>query len=218
MKLTERNNCYTIDDFFGPSVIAGFTKPNLSGNPQKDIRAALAFLESDLAISYLKQVHSSLVCNVERGGLYTGDGLFTSQKSLALVVKTADCLPIFFAKRDSSMVGMVHMGWRGARADILGNIPVDSYKVIAGVGLRKCCYQVGEEFLGYPQFSPFVEKRQVKLYFDVIAFTKERLALGGVDENNFIDLKICSRCHDQNFFSNRRDATASRTLSFIIKN
>jgi YfiH family protein len=219
VKLIEKDYCYIIDGFFDSSVIAGFTKPTLYGNPAQDVYIALKGLKSDFSVSYLKQIHSSTIHTVEQEGVYVGDGLFSSRKHLALIVKTADCMPLFFASAQQGTIGMVHMGWRSAWAGILGNIPADfaSFKVIAGVGLRPCCYKVGEEFLEYQQFSSCIERKSNGVYFDPIRFIRETLTSRGLKEENFLDVRICSGCSTQKFFSYRRDATAKRTLSFILK-
>ncbi|MDD5584289.1 MAG: polyphenol oxidase family protein [Candidatus Omnitrophica bacterium] len=219
MKLIEKDYCYIIDDFFDYEIIAGFTKPVLAGNPAQDIYAALKSLNSDFAVSYLKQVHSSTIHYISSEGVYVGDGLFSSRNKLALIVKTADCMPLFFASAQQGTVGMVHMGWRSAWAGILGNIPKElaSFKVIAGVGLRPCCYKVGEEFLNYRQFSSAIERKNNEVYFNPIRFTRETLLMRGLKEENFLDTGICSVCSKEKCFSFRRDATTSRTLSFILK-
>ena len=219
MRLIEEEYCYIVEDFFESSILAGFTKPILTGNPAQDIYTVLESSKSDLSVSYLKQVHSSTIHSVKDAGVYVGDGLFSSRSKLALIVKTADCMPFFFASSQQGIVGMVHMGWRSAWAGILDNIPVDlaSCKVIAGVGLRPCCYRVGEEFLEYQQFSSCIERKNNGLYFNPIRFARETLESRGLKEDNFLDIGLCSSCSAQTFFSFRRDATVTRTLSFILK-
>lgn len=49
------------------------------------------------------------------------DGLVTTEKNVALVIRTADCLPVFMyaqaddleAENGGAMVGLLHAGWRG---------------------------------------------------------------------------------------------------------
>lgn len=219
MKLVDRQYCTLIEGFFPPRIISGFSNIKLEGNLPEDIQTALSFVDREPKLSYLNQIHSAKVFSVDKGGCYQGDALFTKSSNLVLVVKTADCLPLFFASSQLAVVGVVHMGWRSAKAGILNNIPYDlgSFKVVAGVGLRSCCYQVGEDFLSHQPLKPFIERTGSKAYFNPLSFAKAKLIEQGLREENFLDLDICSLCSPTNFFSFRRDKTNSRMLSFILK-
>lgn len=226
MKLVEYKTYYLIDDFFAKSVIAGFTKSILKGQLPYDATEAFSFLNPHCQLAYLKQQHSTDINFIEKEGLYTGDALFSGRQRLALIVRTADCLPLFFASTALRIIGIVHMGWRGAKEGILGNLQnqlflkknnLSSFKVIAGVGLRKCCYRVGKEFLGYTNLRPFLEERSKQVYFDPLQFAKKMLLTSGIRDENFLDLNICSFCSPIQLYSFRRDATNFRTLSFIVR-
>lgn len=225
MKLTEHKHCVLIEDFFTSCTLAGFTKNSLAGNPPQDIQTALSFSGKKFKVAYLNQIHSAKVLSVDQGGCYEGDALFTKFLDLVLVVKTADCLPLFFESKKLGVIGVVHMGWRSAKKGILDNVAYDlsSFKVMAGVGLRKTCYEVGDDLLSHKPFSPFIEKTSrggvtpPLLNFDPIGFAKNKLISRGLKEDNFIDLDICSFCSEDNFFSCRRGDVNSRTLSFILK-
>jgi polyphenol oxidase len=223
VKLVEKEHCYLFDGL-GASILAGFTKPELQGDPVRDISTALSFVTPSPCVAYLKQIHSAKTHFVDASGLFEGDGLYTSQKQLALVVKTADCLPVFLYSDALGIVGLVHMGWRGAKEGILDGIAktlklndLSAFKAIAGVGMRSCCYKVGNDFRNVPQFKDLLTVRDGSLLFDPIGFARRALGLHGLKEEDFFDLKICSLCAQEKYFSHRRDKTSSRTLSFIIK-
>ena len=228
MKLTKHKYCSLIEDFFSSSAVAGFTNSNLAGNLPGDWETLISrppgFKYRGLA--YLDQIHSSKIIFDAGEGIFSGDGLFTKEIGLALIVKTADCLPLLFASEKLGVVGVVHMGWRSAREGILDNVTYDlkSFKVAAGIGLRLCCYEVGEEFLNYAPFQGFIKKQSVGahgraplIYFDPVSFAKDNLCRRGLKESNFFDLGLCNFCSADVFFSFRRDQTNSRTLSFILK-
>lgn len=201
-------------------MIAGFTKTNIEGNLPQDIKKTLSFYEEGgFELSYLNQQHSNKVNFIDRPGVYQGDALFTKKSHCVLMVRTADCLPIFFYSLEKDTIGIVHMGWRGAVNGILNNIGSDlsSYQAVAGVGLRKCCYEVGEEFMRYLSVARFIDKRRGSLYFDPIEFVEDELSKFGMVNSGFFDLKICSFCFTGNYFSYRKTACSSRTVSFIIK-
>ena len=96
MNIVEKKDCFLIEGFFPPGIIAGFTKNTLSGSLPDDMRSALSFLDTPPDISWLTQEHSSGVKLVSQPGCYNGDGIFTDSSNHAVVVRTADCLPLFF--------------------------------------------------------------------------------------------------------------------------
>lgn len=218
MELIESKNCRIFKDFFSPSIIAGFTTKAIDGDLPESIEKIPILKNNNLQLAYLKQIHSDNIHFVKEKSLNEGDGLFTDTNNLALVVRTADCLPLFLSSDKENVIGIIHMGWRGAAGGILDNISYDlsSFKVACGVGLRHCCYEVGEEFLYYPNFKDYIDKRDVKLYFNPISFVRDVLIKKGLKPQNFYDSDICSLC-SRDFFSYRRDKTDLRTLSFIFK-
>ena len=76
------------------------------------------------------------------------DGHVTSLPGLGLLVLAADCYPL--ALSDGKRVAMVHCGWRGLAAGIVGHA-VDRLEgpvsAAVGPGIGACCYEVGPEVL-----------------------------------------------------------------------
>ena len=221
MELIEREFCYLYDGVFPKGVIAGFTKPEIEGRvPSRDTPKALSFLDGALDVSYMKQVHGARVHNVRLGGVYEGDGLVTEEKKLVLAVKTADCMPILLYDLKGGAAAVIHMGWRSAKEGILGNTGEDlsSFCAVAGPALRKCCYEVGKEFLDLAGLRPFVERKGECLFFDPVSFAKNELIKRGLPENSFFDSGICSYCSSSKLHSHRRSRGGkARTISFIVK-
>jgi polyphenol oxidase len=218
MKLVERKNCLIINEVFPQEVIAGFTTKEFSGTADAHAYERLLFLERPPEVSFMDQVHSACLHTVTTSGVYKGDGLFTAEVNHLLAVKTADCLPLFFFNRLSSMVGVIHMGWRSARLGILESISGDlsGAVVVAGVGLRNCCYEVGAEFWQYDNFRAHLSSRHGRIYFDPVAFARETLVRKGMSRENFHDINFCSFCMDAGF-SYRKNATKERNISFIMR-
>ena len=207
------------EDVFPVSVIAGFTSPAMKGDVPSDIPQVLASLGKDAKLAYMKQVHGPDVKMIEAPGVYECDGIFTRESDLALIVRTADCLPLIFYSEKARAVGVVHMGWRSAAAGILEYIPFDlsSFTCVAGVGLRACCYRVGDDFMENPQMKRFVTRRENSYYFDPIDFARRSLIRNGLRESSFFDAGDCSFCSGEEFHSRRRTGAADRTLSFIVR-
>ncbi len=81
-------------------------------------RSDLRELFPDYQFCFVKQVHGNKVVEAQSvAPLVEADGLWTFQKRRALVVQTADCLPIFLWS--GSMVCGVHAGWRGVQQQIV---------------------------------------------------------------------------------------------------
>ncbi len=217
MKLVGSKLCVLIEDFFSPGITAGFSKPSLKTGSAEDIRQVLSGLGKKATPVYMYQPHSAKVKIIKTPGVYDCDAVFTESKSNALVVRTADCLPLIFSDDSSSIIGILHLGWCPAQKGILDNIPYDlsSFKVFAGVGLRSCCYEVGQEFMD-SNLAEYISGRDKKLYFDPINFARDKLASRGLSKDNFFDLKLCSFCSKGEYFSYRKTKTKNRTFSFIL--
>ena len=62
---------------------------------------------------WINQTHSSICVNAsELNSIVNADASFTSVPGVVCGVLTADCLPVFVSKKDGSMVGVAHAGWR----------------------------------------------------------------------------------------------------------
>jgi hypothetical protein len=109
-------------------------------------------------IAFCRQIHSDAVHRVETLSepateIGDGDALITTAHDLAVLVWTADCVPILLA--GDGAVAAVHSGWRGCAADVI-RATVQEMQRVAGVaptalhaalGPAVCgsCYAVGAE-------------------------------------------------------------------------
>ena len=66
---------------------------------------------------FLKQVHGRKVVPAHPHQLPSADAHWTKEKNQALVVQTADCLPVLLKSGDQ--ICAVHAGWRGAANQIV---------------------------------------------------------------------------------------------------
>jgi YfiH family protein len=135
------------------------------------------------------------------------DGLVTTTPGLPLVVFTADCLGIVIDA--SSVVGVVHGGWRGLDAGVIES----GLSAIRGLGgnlrsawigpsIGPCCFEVGEEVA--ERFPGHVTKTTWgTTSVDLRAVAESRL---GVEAT--VDRR-CTRC-GPGLFSHRADGTSAR--------
>jgi YfiH family protein len=110
-------------------------------------------------IVFANQVHGTSVKKVSKKNcgkfIDLCDGLITNDKDIMLCIFTADCMPVFLASRDYSVVAMVHAGWRGLAGGIiesaairfLEDFGISTQDIFAYIGphIGQCCYQVGDE-------------------------------------------------------------------------
>jgi YfiH family protein len=147
-----------------------------------------------------RQVHGTKVLNVTGPAPpQDADGQATTLRIVALLVLTADCLPI--ALVGERAVAMLHAGWRGLAngvveegVEALGGGP---FTAAIGPGAGGCCYEVGDEV----RAAFGTSGRTV----DLTAIARERLLAAGATKVH--DTGLCTICSDPSlFFSHRRDS------------
>jgi copper oxidase (laccase) domain-containing protein len=163
------------------------------------------------------------------------DGVF-GYGAFALVVRSADCVPILAADPETGRVAALHAGWRGVAARILPrllerwrNLGVALPKVRLALGphIRACCFQVQEDCIR--QFGPedLAGARidsNGRTTLDLERALINQAARFGVIERNISSLALCTDCHRDAEGrathasyrrANREGRLADRNLSFI---
>jgi copper oxidase (laccase) domain-containing protein len=118
-------------------------------------------------------------------------------------------MPIALARANGGApaVGILHAGWRGLLAGILGAgvRALGPRGVVAAIGpsIGPCCYEVGEE-VARPYREAFGDDVAQDGTLDLWTAAERALRAAGVQQ---IDRgNICTSCHGERFFSHRRDA------------
>jgi polyphenol oxidase len=122
------------------------------------------------------------------------------------LVYVADCLPVALAGRGG--VAILHCGWRGLAAGIVGRgtAAVDATHAAIGPGIGPCCYEVGDEVLeSFCHLDPGVASDRL---LDLPEVARRLLREAGVEEIESAGL--CTRCEEERFFSHRRDGGPGR--------
>jgi YfiH family protein len=135
------------------------------------------------------------------------DGQVTATPDVAPVALVADCLPV--AVTGDGAVAMLHAGWRGLAAGIIGE-GVRALRALGGEGplvaaigpgAGACCYEAGTEV--HEAFADVADAHH-GTHVDLRAVARRRLAEAGVED--VADLPICTICSDPDLlFSHRRD-------------
>ena len=175
----------------------------------------------------LKQVHQDNIILVtedikqEEDNL-VGDALITGKMDVALIVRTADCLPIFLYSPNDHIIGLIHGGWRSLAKDIIGkvisqmktnfNIDVKSLYAAIGPAIKKECYEVGEDVVRalnvvYKNHIDGVIQKisSQKWNLDLKLVAEKRLEELGIGASNIEVSSLCTHCCPKLFFSYRRD-------------
>ncbi len=180
-------------------------------------------------VFWRKQVHGDNILVARDGvgaskGCPDADAYITDEKNLPIAIRTADCVPVFIFDPRHRVIGLAHAGWRGTYKAIATKTAqrmqekyasqASSLKIVLGPSIRKCCYQVGEEFRDY--FPAYVQDRGGFLYADMIGANRDQLLQAGVRAENILDSGICTCCN-KDYFSFRRDgAKAGRMISLMM--
>lgn len=139
---------------------------------------------------FLKQVHGREVIPAQAGAVPEADGHFTSQPGLALVVQSADCLPILFSSPDG--VCAVHAGWRGMALNIIAaaktQMPTMDFVAI-GPHLLRDSFEIGADVAeklmsAAPSHDESLLKKAEapdKFYFDLKRLAQLQLAMPSSD-------------------------------------
>jgi YfiH family protein len=152
------------------------------------------------------------------------DALATDRTGAALVVQSADCVPILLA--GPGAVGAAHAGWRGSAQNVaaaavaalggFGALARD-LSVWIGPSIGPCCYEVGGEVAA--QFAgDFVRAGCGSGYrLDLKSVNVAQLEAAGVPRSAIKVHPACTKCGD-GYASYRRDgAKAGRMIALIAR-
>jgi purine-nucleoside/S-methyl-5'-thioadenosine phosphorylase / adenosine deaminase len=130
------------------------------------------------------------------------DGQVSDRKDIGLLVLVADCYPV--ALRGPGGLAMLHCGWRGLAAGIIGRgaetISADS--AVVGPGIGPCCFEVGPEvFEAFSSLGPGVGDGRMCDLPEVIRRLLHQAGVERISESG-----ICTSCERETYFSHRRDS------------
>lgn len=153
------------------------------------------------------------------------DAAVTFEPNVVLAVRVADCMPVLFADRAGSVIGIAHAGWRGMAAGVLENtiaaMSREPSQVFAWLGpaIGRSAFEVGADvrdaFVGADPGAQkaFADVRPGKWLADLEALARMRLARAGV--NAIHGGRMCTASEPARFFSFRRDGTSGRMEAFL---
>jgi len=127
-----------------------------------------------------EQTHDNGVAVVDRSGHVPAvDALVTRQRGLPLVIRCADCAPVFLVDRRTPAIALVHSGKKGTQANVIG----ETLKHI----------RADFAFIG-PSIGP--------CHYEMDLWMEIENQLAGIEIHN---PRICTACHLDRYFSYRAE-------------
>ena len=159
------------------------------------------------------------------------DGLLTTNPELVLIIRHADCVPVFLYNQKTKTIGLIHSGWKGTFESITpkaiaqliknGGTTKDIY-VSIGASAKSCCY-------GFKNDSQWEWIKELKDWENFVTINKDWISvdLAGKIQSDCLSLGIpkaqiersntCTIC-DNSFHSYRRSKKPHNNISYIKLN
>jgi len=191
-------------------------------------RRAVATLGLPADPLWLRQVHGRRVLDLSGAQLpeeREADAAVTGLAGRALVVLTADCLPVLFCDAVGSRVGAAHAGWRGLAAGVLEATvtalarPPGELLAWIGPGIGPDAYEVGPEvraacIAGHPEATAmFRPGERDRWYLDLAGLARAQLE--ALDVSRVYGGRWCTASDPARFFSHRRDGRSGRMATLV---
>lgn len=179
-------------------------------------------------ITWMTQTHSTICHTINDEITFEaliGDGLITQKQGHALMMMTADCLPVVLGNADGTEIANLHAGWRGLAGGIIENtiIQMQSQPTWAwlGAAISQPCFEIGTEVKDafcskYSELeTAFKNGEQAgKYYADLYAIARYILKQHGIE--TVLGGDQCSYLQDQDFYSYRRHDKTGRMATFVF--
>jgi YfiH family protein len=182
-----------------------------------------------------RQVHGARIVSAREAleSLPEADGLWTDDDSIALLVRIADCAPVWLADERSPRRALLHAGWRGLASGIIRhavNTLVEAgtnarhLRIAIGPHLQPCCCEIGPEvaaaFSEWPQALRSEATLRVRSRADAVALDMAAVAIAqaraaGVPKAKITASSACTRCRPDAFHSYRRNGAGGPLMAAV---
>jgi len=214
-------------DSLNVSFSNGDQKENVSLN-QERITSAFGFDLNQLIL--LKQMQLDGILTL-KGPADTNpsplkyDAMITDIPNQFLGIRTADCIPIFIVDQRKRVIAAIHAGRQGTTLGItkkaLRKMKEEwgcsgkDLLVTLGPSIGACCYGIDEKVF-LKELEPFsIAKGEGKWMVDLARVNMAQLEEEGIKGEQIFRVDLCTRCHNDLFFSYRGEGQTGRQLSFI---
>lgn len=150
------------------------------------------------------------------------DALITREPDIYLMIRTADCVPVFLHDNNNTVIAALHCGREGTRRNLAAktvSLIQDKYTLTAsdlsaylGPGICGNHYQVDGEI--FKKFIIDTGIRQVYPYIDLYRTIEYQLMKTGLLQENIHLSKECTYISKE-YFSYHQDQTEERQINVI---
>ena len=169
------------------------------------------------SIIFLNQVHGDNILTIEKpaiaDSLYAGDadGMITGKPGICLVLRTADCVPVFIYDSKQGLLGAAHSGWRGTELRISARLvqkmkgmgsEQNSLHAVILPSIGPNSYTVNMDVGG--QFPGYIKKKNDQIYLNLWQSIEDSLKEEGIPGENIFNSQICCLENSDEFFSHRQ--------------
>lgn len=174
-------------------------------------------------VKFLRQVHGTRVVEVDSSDSgEEADGAITSTPGIPLIIRVADCVPIYLVDASRRCGALLHAGWRGTLAGIArdgvqmlgenyGSRP-ENVRAVIGPSAGPERYEISEELAArFVDAGLTVRGRLADLWES----NAVHLRKAGVPDGNIHPSGICT-LGDARFYSHRRNPNGGRNLAILV--
>ena len=232
---------YYWDEFYKLGVVNGFSTKAFGdmnrNNPKYDLNLEkfckiLSIDKSHLVA--MEQVHGDKVYLASKKDLGSvidnADGLICQEDNAFLICKSADCIPVLFFDKLLKIVGIAHVGWKGAYKEIVKTLVSQMIErgskaknILVGIGpsIRDCCYSIDKDRaeIFVKKFQKWKEKILSKKHNNEFLSLQKLIQLQLLSakllKNNIIDSTVCTVDNNHDFYSYRWEKENNRTKRFL---
>jgi len=153
------------------------------------------------------------------------DALITNFPNTYLGIRTADCIPIFVVDQKKRVTAAIHAGRQGTALHITAKVlkkmeegfgcSLKNLLIAMGSSIGPCCYEIDKSVF-HPEWEPFsMTKGAGKRMVDLAQINIVQMKREGIKEEQISWINLCTHCHNDLFFSYRKEGLTGRQLSFI---
>jgi len=168
-------------------------------------------------IIMLEQVHGDSIIHVvsepseNQVAVAEADGLITALPGICLVIRTADCVPVFVYDPVEKVLGAVHSGWKGTLLDIAGRCVRDILRIygskpenmyafiLPSIGPES--YEVNNDVAKF--FPDETAERNGRLFVNLWQSVEKSLKKEGIDDSKIFNSRVCNMKNSGDFYSHR---------------
>lgn len=168
------------------------------------------------------QVHQAkiLVADEPRSrkeGIPKADAVITNNPQITLLMRFADCVPLYFYDPNHHAIGLAHAGWKGTLKNIASKtvqamgkeFGTDPKQIKTGIGpsIGPDHYEIKEDVLGqfadvYPKdIACFVREEDSAIKLNLWEANRYHLQKAGIRDIEIAE--VCTACHLEDWFSHR---------------